>query len=380
MQYNIPSDAMSESVYSRSEGGRSASPFAMSFADVEDLATVVDAYGDEEQTIPHSNPGGVPWSDEDKRAMRRIDWDFLCMLDVSQKPDFEQLIQEVLDSRWNRIKDAFLADIKRPDTARDDQKYFDCYDTRIASNDKILDELMLRNAGFDRGVREHIARVVQPGVDLERKSWTRVSTVSKPRTDESKAVVRSLIAVFGDRVIVIVTEAFAETDRNQYVERLGEAATFRAPSGHLAAVAPIIKESRALPISELLFRHIKPALESDENVLDLVWHFNITNPMTRRTILGAHQEMGWGGRCWGRFRADGGGAGNNDQDRKAKEQKEFRNLVVTDNGRSLVWMLSDHREMFRERIKEVYTFPVFAVPGSERFHMVFKLGKVEKVF
>ncbi|RDI88212.1 hypothetical protein Vi05172_g2097 [Venturia inaequalis] len=370
---------MAESSRSESEIEGSASGSSMSFSSVDSLCSVVNAYGDEEQTICHSSPGGVSWSDEDERAMRKIDYDLLCMVDVSEKPDFQQFIQQELDRRWTRIQNPFLLDTKRPNPTEDEHKYSEYYVTKIADEESSLDDVINQDEGYGREAREHIAQVVQPGVDLEDKRWTQTWTFSKPRSSaSSKAVVRSLIAVVGDRVILVVAEAFAEKDGNRYVKREGEGPTFLTPSGDLEAVAPFIKEKQALPYSELLFRHLEYVLGSDENVLDIVWHFNITNPMTRRTILGAHQAMEWGGRCWGRFRADGGGAGNTDQDRKMKEQKEFQNLVVTDNGRNLVWMMSNHREIFRERIKEIYTFPACSVPSSERFHMVFKLGKVEK--
>lgn len=378
-QQNLPLTVMAEFSHSESEAEGSASPSLTSLSSLESLWSVVNAYGDETQTTCHLSPGGGPWSKEDELAMRRIDYDFLCMLDISERPNFQELVQQVLDGRWTCIESYFLSDTKRLNPTEDERKYSDYYEMKISSDESSLEDLIHKDEGYDREAREHIAQVVQPGFNLEDKSWTQTWTFSRPRSSQSsKPVVRSLVTVIGDRAILVVTEASAENDANRYIKKEGEARTFLTPSGHLTAVAPVIKENQALPCSELLFRHLEFVLGSDENVLDIVWHFNITNPMTRRTILGAHQAMNWGGRCWGRFRADGGGAGNIDQDRNVKERKEFQNLVVTDSGRSIVWMLSNHREVFRERIREVYTFPACSVPGSERFHMIFKLGKVEK--
>lgn len=139
-----------------------------------------------------------------------------------------------------------------------------------------------------------------------------------------------------------------------------------------------MKKSQVLNNSEILFRHVQLFCDSTKmemETLSMVWRFQIINPITRRTILLAHKAKGWGGFCWGRFRADGGNS--EEENKRGIEQKQFYNLLATDNGKAVVWMLSNYRDNFKKKIDEVYTFPPCSVPGLREFHMVFKLVDIE---
>lgn len=232
---------------------------------------------------------------------------------------------------------------------------------------------------------ESVASVVEPGLDPEAEIWTEIKTISKPssksqrkrKNKSGRTIASSLIATIEDRVLLIITETFCENDENRFVIGKRAAATLKTPNGDRIPIAPSLGENQALPSSELLYQQLRSVLGMEileKKALEIVWHFNVTNLVTRRTILGAHKTMGWSGRCWGRFRADGV-AGDNGE-KWQNEQKEFQNLMATDNGIAVVWMTSNHRDIFPVRVHEVYTFPPCSVPGLDQFHIAFKLQKI----
>jgi hypothetical protein len=312
----------------------------------------------------HDKPNMGPWLPEDDTALKFVE-DLIdekltnaqsSMKGVKRVEDIER----VLELRWSKLDEHIQQRIERSASNGDKDKWSESYYTKQSEKVNLATREHHQGGGFIQ-----IAKALALGKEANEEIWTDIETRSFRMVEAPEAAACSCVAKIGEDVIFLATHNQAKSDQNRW----RPIPTYFWETKKYFPQAPELQESRALKNSEIVFQQLMQLFKDDAKQvekLSIIWRFNIMNNITRRTIIKAHQAMGWTCSCWGKFKFDS----NN-----AMERKQCQNLTATENGSVGMRLLADHPDIFDKEIKEILTFPTGSLPGVAEFHMVFRLGK-----
>ncbi|QDS71321.1 hypothetical protein FKW77_001982 [Venturia effusa] len=297
----------------------------------------------------------TPWTESDNKALAliedrikdRIENETCTLSGVYAIEDIEKRLAD----RWSKMKSRLDRNLESQEVVQSMKKF-----NRYYSTEREDQETLYCRNNKEKQAPLSLSKHLSLGLNTKDKMLCSMKTYSKNEDAKGSSVTCSSGIISSPNGLILgAFDNHARFDGNRWLTE------------HEAQPAEV-RQRQALNQSELVFHQLMSHFNQDKDEvgkLSVIWRADITNWITKRTILKAHKATNITGLCWGKFTEN-----PNDE----IECKQFQNLIATENGSVGMWLLTDHPDVFKSQITEVYTFPMGSLPGVEFFHMVFRLG------
>lgn len=308
--------------------------------------------------IDHAHANAISWRFCDATALEFVEKRINGEIEDGRCtwPDLKDVadIEDRLAKRWNKMKARFDEPTEHPEAVQNKEKFDTYYFT-----EPLGQQTLKTRSGKEEGAPLLISAHLSLGLNLEDKILHMKKTYSKNNGRRAfEFTCSSGIIEAPGGLILGGFDNDAKRDENRY-------------ENQLEAQSKEVQQRQALRQSEIVFQQLMRHFHQNKvevGKLSFIWRADISNWITRRTVLKAHQAMEISGLCWGKFTENAS---------DAKERQQFRNLIATQNGSVGMWLLAGHPDVLKSRINEIYTFPEGSLPAVTDCHIVFSLGPRE---